>query len=101
MGLNNAVGGRLHKHQTMAIRALERTTWPNKKFFVLYKTHPCSHPILAKKSIKSKVLGVNFGFTRSRFCLFLGITPAFCTISPFYFGWHPIILFAQFPAFSP
>ena len=27
MGLNNAVGGRLHKHQTMAIRALERTTW--------------------------------------------------------------------------
>ena len=36
MGLNNAVGGRLHKHQTMAIRALERTTWAVSKHRLLH-----------------------------------------------------------------
>ena len=27
MGLNNAAESHLHKHQTMAVRVLERTTW--------------------------------------------------------------------------
>ena len=54
-----------------------------------------------KQRVKNMLLDTFFSITGFFFIPFLRTLPAFCTISPFYFGYRLVIFQAQLHAFNP